>query len=422
MQWVVAMDCEARFVQPDSRGRLKTHLVILDGATISRWHGLLGGKITEVPADTYVAINVGQANEKSPKQVAKERFDKLCSDITRDGYTQVAEWPTETRVAVDKTLDVQWVMSMPSALCVSKPISEISQKKFQQLGEAGCALITVKENGLCHLAFIQDTLERSRIMTRRMFDHTTKYPDIMKALHATFPAGTLVVIELFVDAPVLSHTNRFKLMSSISKADTSSGKLIGEPVKTQALRALHTVRARLLSVPVCAYRDTTDVLSSIEAIPNTTLPPELAKMAYPPMYTSVQEYVDWCKAHREEGVVVWDLSASMEITGDGKAVRRAAYKIKPAYDLDVIATGWVPEKNKDGGRIGALQIVERVDGELVDRGTVGSGLTDLDRDPSKWVFPCVVAIEFKERFEDTGNFQHPVFVKVHEDKTPDTLQ
>ena len=123
-----------------------------------------------------------------------------------------------------------------------------------------------------------------------------------------------------------------------------------------------------------------------------------------------------------EGLVLMDLSQSIEVTMNGKPNRCASWKIKSRGDADVIADGYVEGRGKHQGRIGALKICQfDTEGRRVDLGTVG-GLTDIDRDPNSWSFPCVIEIKYDQRFPDTGKFQFGQFSKRHEDKLPNDVE
>lgn len=82
---------------------------------------------------------------------------------------------------------------------------------------------------------------------------------------------------------------------------------------------------------------------------------------------------------------------------------------KSRGDVDVIADGYIEGKGKLQGRIGALKICQYdSNNNRVDLGSVG-GLSDKDKDPDSWKFPCVVEIKHDQRFPDTGKFQFPRF-------------
>jgi len=120
-----------------------------------------------------------------------------------------------------------------------------------------------------------------------------------------------------------------------------------------------------------------------------------------------------------EGIVVWDITKSCEVGFTGKPNRRACYKCKATQETDVVVYKVEEGKGKRQGKVATLYIgAYDEDGNIVELGKCGSGITDESAEPSFWNnLPCVVQIEYAEQF-DTGKYQFPVFICKHGDKKP----
>jgi len=415
---------EVILLQPASKGGYKFIKMSQAGDEVRREWGLVGGK-AQTTLNVYKPINVGKSNEKSAVQAAEEDFQRILDKKTKDGYkvSDVANFKSLLSGGLDRSDRKAEMQAMdfdhpPESLTVSKPKTSISKSALQKLIDRGDALFTIKENGLCHYV-ITGSDGKPRLFTRRMIEHTVKYPALVSAFEKIVEPCSMYVVELCAEPKneTMSHLERFKLMCSISKADTVKGVPKQECPNTEK------------------YLETVDVVATVLCMPKTSgqLFKTNLKFACNGLvrgmegmeFSSAADAIEWVDVNKNthEGLVVWDLSDEAVVTFDGKPKRCASYKIKPKFETDVIATGYLEGKGKRQGQVGKLMIAECVGGELVGRGTVGSGLTNETSDPKYWKgrFPCVISIEYGSRFEDTDAFQFPVFIKVHEDKTLEDL-
>lgn len=144
-----------------------------------------------------------------------------------------------------------------------------------------------------------------------------------------------------------------------------------------------------------------------------TTPREFTFTSYEEAYAYAEENIDLI-----EGFVVWIKAENSEITYNGKPNRRACYKLKALREDDVVAYAWAEGSGDRQGLIGSFLIGKYdLNGNMIPFGNVGSGIKDEDANPEDWVLPCVIEINYEQRFE-TGKYQFPRFSKRHEDKIP----
>jgi len=404
---------ECYLVQNSSKDRIKfLHLKVEKDTMHSTW-GLLGGK-TQNTSNTYGSINTGKANELSPVDAAIADFDRKKARKVKNGYREVPDLNNITQVKED-VIDFD---NPPTSFCPSKPISK-APKKLPKNYE-----FQIKENGMCHYAFIGTTGD-IKLYTRRMDDHTAKYPGIVGALSAyRIPQKSILGIELVVSPGHGNHQENFHHIQKINKTDCLKGKLkTQDQIMAINYQKDHRVRGCVFYAFYIAGEEILDVSKSLAYI-KTLFPVRSDKSAmYQPWVVkadSMKEAKTYIRSKKGniEGLVLWDLDDQIDIGFSGKPKRRAAYKVKLVLDTDVVATGWEEGKGKRQGMIGSLKIGQYDNtGSFIELGTVG-GLTDEQADPSGWNFPCVVEIKYDAQ-NSNGHFIFPRFSKIHEDKLPE---
>jgi len=127
--------------------------------------------------------------------------------------------------------------------------------------------------------------------------------------------------------------------------------------------------------------------------------------------------LEFCEARGLEGVVA-KRSASPYRPGPSR--NKDWLKVKRLREDDFVVHGYT--KGKAGrSRLGALELGTYVEGELVSRGRVGSGLSDSEIER---LLPAlrrgenlVVRVRYAG-FTDDGHLRHPVFVGVRHDVAP----
>jgi ATP-dependent DNA ligase len=411
-------------VQENSSGRVKYIILTQNEDVVDRVWGLIDGKFQET-SNTYDYINEGKANQLNPEQAAVSDYNRIIQTKTKEGYI-ITDSLDNLPDLDDNQMNFD---SLPVEFCCSKPNTKIEDKKLNVLIKNDKVKIDRKYNGLCHFVSI-NSIGNVKIYTRRIDDHTAKYPDLVKSIKKqNFPPNTLLIGELVVD-PILNipHLEGFKLISQISKSNTVKGKLKDDLTKSFDYQKKHKVRYAIFNilfyddVPVWQKSYGYIVEKYISKFPTV----HDNDVIFQPETLNFDSAIETRKRAKEiidltEGFVAWDLDQSVEVTFNGKPKRRACYKIKASRDDDVIAYSWKEGAGDHQGQIGSLLIGKfDEDGDFIDLGRVGSGLEDKECDPDNWEFPCVIEIKYDNRFP-TGKYQFPRFTKVHEDKFPEDI-
>ena len=410
-------------VQPSSTGKIKFITLTLENDTLTRVWGLMGCK-TQTTSNTYKTINEGKANELNPARAAKADFDRLISDKCKEGY-KVTESLTAATTAELDTMDFD---NPPKSFAPAKPIKKIENEAIDKLLSKGQAIITRKENGLRHFIFI-GTKSQITIYTRRMDDHTAKYPhlvDYVKSLK--LPPCTVLDTELVVDplGKYPNHTAAFRLMQSISKKDTTGGKLKADQSESFARQKVNPVRGMVFHILFFEGEPLwTRPYHQIWVRLQGFFPPvEAGAPLYHPIELKLKNSAEvdaWITKNKKdfEGLVIWDQLGVAELVFTGKPKRKACYKRKGLLETDVIAVGYEEGTGENQGKIGAFLIAQYDEkGKLVDLGKCGTGLSDADREISKYKFPFVLMVEYAERFPG-GKMQFPCCCGEHPDKKPE---
>lgn len=411
-------------VQRNSSGRVKYIILNQDLDVVDREWGLVDGK-SQQTSNTYDFINKGKANQLDPEQTAITDFERIIQTKTKEGY--IITDSLDNLPDLDSN-EINFD-DLPVEFSCSKPNVKISDKKLNVLIKNGKIKLDRKYNGLCHFIAI-NSVGDVRVYTRRIDDHTAKYPDLVKSVRKQFfPPNTLLIGELVVDPNLnIPHMTGFKLISQISKSNTVKGKLKDDLTKSFNYQKEHKVRCAIFNIlyyhgnPVWQEPYEYIVENYISKLPlvhddDVIFQPEVSNSnSASEIRNRAKEIIDLT-----EGFVAWDLDQSVEVTFNGKPKRRACYKIKASRDDDVVAYGWREGTGDHQGQIGSLLIGKfDKDGAFVDLGRVGSGLEDKECNPDNWEFPCVIEIKYDQRFP-TGKYQFPRFTKIHEDKFPEDI-
>ena len=421
------MEQRALLVQLHSGGRVKFIIFEQIGAIINRAWGLINGK-QQTTSNTYSYINKGKSNELSPIQAAEADFKRLVDTKKKEGYIEINDLddiPDLDNFEMDFD-------NLPVQFCCSKPHTTITEVLCNKLLDAGEAEFFIKENGSCHYVLVTST-GAVKIYTRRIDDCTAKYPKLVKIVaDMGLEPETLLALELGVDPTeeFNTHISRFKRFQSISKSDTVNGKVKDDVTKTLQLQEETPVTGLLFNILFMGGKDCTSYSyrEVIQLLKDTAFK-DKTKTIRPPEempFKNHAEAMKWAKSNLDtvEGLVLWKLDENAEITYNGKPNRRACYKIKAVREDDVIAYDWKEGTGAKQGKVGSLLIgkYNKDLTEIIPMGRVGSGLKikQGECEVGYWTFPCVIEIEYDQRFE-TGNYQFPRFSKVHENKVPEEV-
>ena len=422
--------------QRGSSGGVKYLTMELSGDTVSRFWGLLGGS-EQTTSNTYKGKYIGKSNEMNPEQVAKEDYTRRIEKKCKEGYRIVPDGEDIYKVVgeseeEDATIDLS---HPPANMCVSKPTAKVSQKVLEKLRTDGNLRMDVKYNGLCHFIVI-DPDGTVKIYTRRWHDHTRKYPDLVMAVKDSvlYVNGSMFVAELVCSAEQ-HHMTAFKVLSEITKVDTHKGEVAEDVSETHRRVAQTTLKLVVFGI---VYLDCKRVMSKLTVrqqwdLALNTLPTikDDALIVRPQQYALVSGGVptisDALKfIHKNgdiiEGLIAWDLSSKMEVTMNGKPLRRACYKMKAVKEDDVVVYDYLEGTGDRQGKVGSFYIGKyNEDGVLLKLGRVGSGIKDDESDPGFYTFPFVANIEYDQRFPETGCYQFPRYIGKHPDKVPEEV-
>jgi len=411
-------------VQENTHGRTKFIEFNLIGAVLCREWGLIGGKIQKT-SNKYDFINKNKANELSPTEAALADCDRIIATKMKEGYTVVNSLDDVPDFSI-KDIDFD---NLPVQFCCSKPHSSVAESKVDFLIAESKARFFVKENGSCHFLLVCPDGE-VKIYSRRVNDHTRKYSKIAAALKEIgLPPKSLLIAEFTVDSSdiCVTHMDRFKRFQEISKADTLKGE-VKENIDETVLRQKDTpVVAIVFNILFLGgedltnkpYSDVHTTMLDIESYDTSGF----IRTPTEKQFNSYKEAYAWAKHNldMEEGLVVWNQCENAEITYTGKPKRRACYKLKAVREDDLVAYGYEEGKGKKQGKVGSLLIGKYTEdlSEIIPMGNVGSGLKikQGECDIDYWEFPCVVQIEYAQRFP-TGFFQFPVYINKHLEKIP----
>ena len=418
------MGQETILVQLHSGGRVKFIILECAGDTVVRRWGLIGGKV-QTTSNTYNYINKGKSNELSPAQAAEADYYRLIETKKKEGYIEVDDLDNIPSLEdPNMTFD-----TLPTQFCCSKPHTSIKESVCNKLIEDDEAKFYVKENGSCSFALITSTGD-IKIYTRRLDECTVKYPKLVEAIRGIdFMPKTLLALELCIDPTeeFNTHIKRFKRLQSISKSDTVGGNVKDDITKTLQLQEETPVTALLFNILFLDGENyTTRSYRYIIKLLEEAASRDVTKTIRSPkevLLNSHSEAMAWLKKNTGlvEGLVLWKMDENAEITYNGKTNRRACWKVKEVLDDDVIAYGWQEGTGFKQGKIGSLLIgkYNKELTEIIPMGNVGSGLKikQGECDVDYWNFPCVIEINYDQRFE-TGHYQFPRYSKIHESKIP----
>jgi hypothetical protein len=418
------MNKEIILVKNNSRGKPQYQKILLDDEVVIKEWGLIGGKIQQT-SNEYKVINAGKANELSPQEAALAGFTRIVKKKLKEGYLETQSLTDLPDLNKEINIDLD---NIPESFCISKPTQKVSVITLDKLIASGNAKFFIKYNGLCHYILIK-TNGKIKLFTRRWYDHTRKYPEIVKAVQeAKFPTGTLLLAEFCIDPSLkIPHMTAFKLMSSISKSDTNAGICKPELPKTIARLKKHKVKAAIISILYSKELKTWDyphnvVLHSLQhSVPSLADGKAIFVPTEVPITSGTQAF-EIVRSNKDkiEGFVVWDMTEHMTVTLNGKPDRCAAWKVKATGEKDVVAWGWEEGNGRNQGKIGSIKICQYdAEGNQIDLGTI-DGLKEKEgqREPDNWQFPCVVEVGYDQIFPDTGKFQFGHLNKIHEDKIP----
>lgn len=401
-----------------SGGKLKNWSIWLepDEETVTVEWFLEGGAAQRSSDKAKPKGKVGTKAYKDAKVCALENMAKQIRKKREEGYLA----PGETAAEVD------YLMGLDKNFVPAKPVQKEEQEKLVALDKAGKLMIQRKRDGRRHLVLI-DREGNVRIYSRRMEDLTEHLAKLRTHIALmNLAAGTILDGEVVVVNP--DGSDNFRAVGEFTNPAT-------EPEKAARRAADYDVRFMVFDVlwwggAQCwdrPYERRYDLLGRTARIPvDSRKMVHLAEVLNAPAangdIATLTQLQELAKREKWEGLILWKADEASFVRVGGKPKRINSIKWKPKLDIDVIATGYFMGSGEWSNVIGGFNLAEYdpKTGQLRDAGKCGTGFDAAMRaEAMTWTYPCVIAIRCDYQEPESGKFRFPVFLKKHEDKTPD---
>jgi len=263
--------------------------------------------------------------------------------------------------------------------------------------------------------------DRVDFMSRGLKWQDGKLPALEAALLARFPAGTVLdgeitaIREATIDEMAAGDgrriVNDFERVASVMQSNADKAVM-----KQKFGGHLTYYVFDLLALGGTDYSDSP--LAHRLAVLNGHLAdraPLDHNLQLTPYVDATQENHDGFVRAGFEGTVVKRLDSPYTFGVRG----RGWWKIKAAWTMDVVVTGFVPGKGKNSGMVGAFTFAQYRDGELIERGQA-RGFSDavmhsMTDKPEDWI-GTVVEIGHNGAIGTSGKVRHPRFYRTRPDK------
>jgi ATP-dependent DNA ligase len=387
-----------------SKGGLKQWSIWIekDKTTVTVEWGLAGCKL-QTSSDSAKPKGVeGTKSYKDEKQCAQENYDRQIKKKRDEGYREDGE----------KADTQDWLNDLDKNFVPAKPRNDMDEAAISAKDASNELLIQRKRDGQRHLALITKKGE-VKLYSRRLEPMTANFPLLCKRLKDMgLPKGTILDGEIIVDR---DGRDDFRAVSTMTKAKPEKSaareKELGSAVRYMVFDCLYFASKPLWERSYL-YRYEEVLLNYIPAKGPVFYAKDLE--------LSFATLSKQAKREKWEGLVCWFRNEPTVLRTGGKPKRAGCAKWKPIKEGDFIATGYELGSGEQSGLVGAIYLAEYDPDtdELREAGKCGTGFGLGTRKAAlKWKYPLVVKIEYDKQ-EPTGKLRFPVFMEVHEDKTP----
>lgn len=359
----------------------------------------------------------GTASYMDEHACALFNIERQTRKKREEGYTEtMGEERTDETRDIFNGLDKQFVPA--------KPRTDVELDDLWLPWSKGELVAQRKRNGQRHITLITASGE-VRIYSRRLDDLTDHFPLLCKRIKALkLPKRTIIDGEIYIERP--DGTDDFKAVQTITRAKAAKAasreELLIDQIRYMIFDVLYFAGMPLWQKPYSRrYADISANLP-VEGMGTVFIAPLLYPDEWKGSDPAILKLTKRAKKDGWEGIVFWCWNEPTIVRDGGKPKRTGCIKWKVKQDYDVIATGFFYGSGKRSDVVGGFNIAEYdEDGNLRDCGKCGSGLDmETAADALTWDYPLVIKIE-SDGQEPTGKFIFPVFVAVHEDKTPEEV-
>jgi predicted DNA-binding WGR domain protein len=434
------------------------------GNAVTLTWGQLGGAMQQT-TQTFEGVNIGKANEKSPKEVAVAWAEKQILLRTRKGYREVDLATNQFLKGDVSASEIDWEIGLPLNLRFFKPQNSLNAhcekllraKKARMLRKRDGAMHSISisyDGGLLMYSSTMQTHHKDELGVPwfQRFGHLAQ-----EIANMHLPGGTVLLGELcttvhagFKDQYGMP-VDDFEYVSSITKSLTpvalhkqqergllgfciwDIGFLDGVCLLQEwTADQRYAYIGELLNNPHRHHLTMPEIAYFTEAGINIQSPDAVDLTMDYVSDDMVKEAIELAKTLDWEGWVVVDGEAKYDDKSHnfhGKADRpKFVCKLKPKFEADFIAR-WDPAngigawgKGKKSKGVGAVQLY-LWDPELQEEVPIsetGGGLTDEDvvQFANPKLYPMVWTVEFSE-WTPKGSLRHPNFLRPRTDKTPE---
>lgn len=374
-----------------------------DNVTVE-W-GLVGHTLQRTGTTAKPKGKLGTASYQNPIQSAEFEYARQIRKKTEEGYL-----PTMTTAEVQPE---DFFDGLTKNFVPAKPRNDQDQETLIDLSRKSNVYIQRKRDGQRHLVLITSTGD-VKIYSRRIDDMTAHLPRLCAAIKKLKLAkGTILDGELLV---VTDGKDDLRAMGTITRSKVKQAAEREAAMTGLKFMVFDVLYHRTKPVWERPYAERYDLLTKMIGDEGDVVfvSPNLSPKV------GLAQWMSRAKASGWEGLVVWNADEATVVRHGGKPKRVNCAKWKPIKEKDVVATGFNLGSGDKSALVGALNIGEYLsDGTWRDCGKVGSGFTmEVAEEALTWTYPCVVSIEYATQQADTGKFQFPVFLKLHEDKRP----